>query len=222
MDQIHGSRPAPCVSSGRASAQAPKWAQAPRGGINSAPLSVGFVSEWKIDGLSDSVLRRLKRDAVATLYPRTNDTFFLIALQIDDIDFIAERITMESVVAAIFHHHSNGQEFGARISGAEFWTGVRGELALHWAQTLWHRHCGTDTVAQYKTYGDHECKVPLPFRSTVTYLSDTGGPTLVVYVSYLSRQTLEKSEVQQAFFSYPVKSKVYWVCRQRTACYHVK
>ena len=79
----------------------------------------------------------------------------------------AERLAM-----AVFRHHTAGCRFDPARSGAEWWAQVR--QSGHHEEGI-HFHWDTDEVAVER----HDVNVH-PHLSTVTYLSDSGAPTLVL------------------------------------------
>lgn len=77
--------------------------------------------------------------------------------------------TLESLAQQIFHFHTNGLLFDPDTSGAEWWTQVidhRDDIGFHW-----DRDYGSEEEQGLHIY---------PLFGTVTYLSNNGGPTLVL------------------------------------------
>lgn len=78
--------------------------------------------------------------------------------------------TLERLALAIFRHHAGHTDFDPARSGAEWWTQVihlEDEIGWHW-----DRDYGLEEDTGFKLH---------PHIATVTYLSDTGAPTLVLH-----------------------------------------
>jgi len=119
------------------------------------------------------VLEQLKDDCRAAFTSRaieagddddysSGSTFFLAA-------DAAPRCYLEFLAQQIFRFHTQDATFDASTSGAEWWTQVidsRDDIGWHWDR-------------DYGLEEDQGVHVH-PHLATVTYLTDTGGPTLVM------------------------------------------
>ncbi|KAG5190008.1 hypothetical protein JKP88DRAFT_299890 [Tribonema minus] len=78
------------------------------------------------------------------------------------------RCALEALAQAIFKHHTRAARFDRAISGAEWWVQVIGgddDIGWHWDK---------DYATEASGFNVH------PHLATVTYLSDVGGPTVVL------------------------------------------
>lgn len=82
----------------------------------------------------------------------------------------SSRCSLEHIALSIFQHHTSGMaDIDASNSGAEWWTQVidsRDDIGFHW-----DRDYGVEEETGQHIYPDF---------GTVTYLSDNGGPTVVM------------------------------------------
>eukprot|EP00965_Chrysotila_dentata_P187784 6172345-Pleurochrysis_carterae.AAC.3 len=115
------------------------------------------------------------------------------------------RCLLESLALAIFHRHAQGVVYDSSLSGVEWWVQVRKHghedegIEFHW-------DCD-ESVA------DRSGILRCPTLSTVTYLSDTGAPTMVLEdvpaPTTAGAESVEEvtGPMKSAFVSFPKKGK---------------
>lgn len=120
------------------------------------------------------------------------NSFWLAAEQVP-------RCTLERAARAIFAFHTKDAVYDAARSGAEWWVQFRSKasddgeaIGFHWDKDERWRD-------QYDQYIH-------PQIATVTYLTDHGGPTLVLGARPLPR-TVGAREVQKGFLAHPRRGK---------------
>eukprot|EP00520_Triparma_pacifica_P013012 CAMPEP_0118631850 /NCGR_PEP_ID=MMETSP0785-20121206/126_1 /TAXON_ID=91992 /ORGANISM="Bolidomonas pacifica, Strain CCMP 1866" /LENGTH=203 /DNA_ID=CAMNT_0006522571 /DNA_START=78 /DNA_END=689 /DNA_ORIENTATION=+ len=117
------------------------------------------------------------------------DTFFVPAVG-------QARCGLEAVALSVFRKHSENAVFDPSRSGAEWWTqviDVRDDIGVHFD----------------RDYGMEEFGLNVhPHVATVTYLSDRGGPTVVLEHSSGSEAGKDFSgSCERVFMSYPESGK---------------
>ena len=98
----------------------------------------------------------------STDYHNSGSTYFQRSDQIP-------RCCLEELALSIFHFHAKDAAYVKEISGAEWWTQVvdsSDDIGFHWDRDYGHE-------------GKTGCNL-YPHLATVTYLTDIGGPTIIV------------------------------------------
>jgi hypothetical protein len=118
-----------------------------------------------------SYLEKVKKDCIAAFNCRsvsgsdnysTGATYFIRANETPSCN-------LEHLAQQLFKHHTQGLSFDSARSGAEWWTQAidsRDDIGFHW-----DRDYGSENKNGVHIY---------PRLGTVTYITDAGGPTLVM------------------------------------------
>ncbi|GMH47207.1 hypothetical protein TrRE_jg2693 [Triparma retinervis] len=160
-------------------------------------LNTTFRSFRDFVGASDRSDSRLFADMKCAMTARetggeqysAGDTFFVPASGV-------ARCGLEALALSIFHHHAKDAKFDPSRSGAEWWTqviDVRDDIGVHFD----------------RDYGMEEFGLNVhPHVATVTYLSDKGGPTVVLeHTSGCEVGEDFSGSVDKVFMSYPEAGK---------------
>eukprot|EP01050_Picozoa_sp_SAG11_P019896 SAG11_NODE_3246_length_2583_cov_3.256844_1_plen_299_part_00 len=144
-----------------------------------------FPMEYGTIPLLASLLTRedgratLRRDCQQCCFPFTDSAFWLPAN-------LQPRCTLEAVTRALFDHHTRGMKFDRARSGCEWWAQIRRASTPNGARAA----AAAPVAAAAETIGmhwdkDEQLNVAVgglyvqPQIACVTYLSDSGAPTVV-------------------------------------------